>query len=89
MKYIALAGAIAFALTSGVCEAEEAVKSNDSASQAKNVSQGPSKSGFPIHFNDDDDTPVTRVGVMSDGQSYDDNTGMPDMVRSDSDMDLQ
>ena len=36
----------------------------------------------------DDDQDVAQVGVMSPGQSYDENTGFPDVVPSDSNMEL-
>ena len=36
----------------------------------------------------DDDQDVAQVGVMSPAQSYDENTGFPDVVPNDSDMDM-
>ena len=37
---------------------------------------------------DDTDEPVEKVGVMSPGQSYGENSGFPSVVQSDSDMDM-
>jgi predicted nucleic acid-binding Zn-ribbon protein len=41
-----------------------------------------------IDRENDDDQDVAQVGVMSPGQSYDENSGFPDVVDSDSSMDL-
>ncbi len=90
MRSVALAGVLALALTAGVCGAEDYSNSDDAALQTKTAVAHESEEGAGIkHIDEGDvDTPVTRVGVMQDGQSYDDDTGMPDMVNSDSDMEL-
>jgi len=83
-----LAGALAFALCAGVCGAEDEGDKISSGSMA--ATQGTEDSAG---FEDTDSgnkpvEPDAEVGVMSPGQSYDENTGLPDTVESDSDMDL-
>ena len=85
MKYVVLAGALTLALCTGICEAadEKAKASSDSAA----VAQKSDANGGLKHI-DLGEEPVTRVGTMSDGQNYSENTGFPNVVKSDGDMDL-
>ena len=107
MKCMVMAGAIAFALCSGICEAEELKNEGVSGASAvtqeqkeesvsaapavkQEVSIGKETAAEVKHLDreNDDDQDVAQVGVMSPGQSYDESSGFPDVVKSDSDMDL-
>jgi len=87
MRYMALAGALAFALYAGICGAEdESDKSSSGAVAVTRDAASPSNLKH-IDLGDNSQEPVTRVGVMDPGQSYDGSTGLPNVVESDSDMD--
>lgn len=93
MKYMVLAGAIyLFVLCSGICGARDL--NDESVSGTSAVTQeapGDEEADAGVVHLDrvyDDDEDVAQVGVMSPGQSYDENTGFPDVVPSDSNMDL-
>ena len=89
MKYVILAGALAFSLCTGVCEAEEG-KAEGSSGQAGVVAVSDSQKKLKhIDLGDDHEDTVTSVGTMSEGQNYDGNTGFPNVVRSDGDMNLE
>ncbi len=85
MKYVVLTGALALALCTGICEAadEKAKVTSDPAA----VTQKSDANGGLKHI-DLGDEPVTRVGTMSEGESYSENTGFPNVVKSDGDMDI-
>ena len=85
MRYAILAGTLALAMSTGACEAADE-KVNNSSEPAV-VSQK-SDSDRGLKHIDLGEEPVTRVGVMSQGQNYGDNTGFPSVVKSDADMDL-
>jgi len=88
MKYAVLAGALAFTLCAGVCEAEEGKVDNASA-PAVATEEIKSGSGLKhIDTGDNLEEPVTQVGTMSPGESYDENTGVPNVTESDSEMEL-
>lgn len=93
MKYAVLMGALAFTLCAGVCEAEDDKTKNVSGAVATSEETRGGTELKHIDVGDDSDTraeePVTQVGVMSPGESYNPNTGFPDVVQSDSDMDLR
>lgn len=90
MKYVALAGALAFTLCAGVCEAEDGKAKDASGNTAVTQETSSSKGLKHIDLGEDDyERPVTQMGTMSEGQSYGDNTGFPNTVESDSDMNLQ
>lgn len=93
MKYAVLMGALAFMLYGGVCEAENGKVENApvDAEVSEEVEEG---TGLRhIDVGDDSDSrveePVSQIGVMSPGESYDENTGLPDVVESDSSMEIQ
>jgi len=96
MRYMVLAGVLAFALCAGVCEAEDGkVKNASTVITVKTVEEetesgaGLKHIGLGDNPEDRAEEPVAEVGVMSPGESYDENTGFPDVVESDSDMELQ
>ncbi len=93
MRYAVLAGALClFALYSGICEAEElkdesvfgapAIMQEDASDAATGVE------GKYLDSEYDTDDSVAQVGVMSPGQGYDEDTGLPDVVEDDSSMEL-
>ncbi|MFH1190507.1 MAG: hypothetical protein V1682_07470 [Candidatus Omnitrophota bacterium] len=96
MRYAVLAGALAFVLCSGICYAEDAEAGNGTEAGAVAVvaedESGSAAAGSDVgcHIDTEEgvEEPVDRVGVMSPGQSYDENTGLPDVVESDSSMDM-
>lgn len=89
MKYMVLAGALAFSLCAGVCEAEDS-KAQGASGQTAAVEASGSRGGLKhIDLGDDHEDSVNSVGTMSAGQNYDDNTGFPNVVKSDGDMNLQ
>jgi len=88
MKYMVLAGALAFSLCAGVCEAEDGKAQGSSGQTAVAESTGSGSGLKHIDLGDNVEQNVDRVGVMEPGQSYDENTGMPDVVNSDGDMNL-
>ena len=94
MKYLILTGVLACALCAGVCGAEEDIKGKG-ASPASPASQtvvfeeaggsgeraidtGPVKNRYP------NDGGVDDSGAMPADESYDENTGLPNSVPSDS-----
>ena len=85
MKYVVLAGALAFALSTGICEA-----AGDKPKVAPGSTAVSQESGEKIGSKHIDlgEEPVTSVGVMDKGQNYSANTGFPRVVKSDSDMEL-
>lgn len=92
MKHISILITFACILISGLCDAQDSAKPQPKASQP--IAQAQPE---PRDLQDDDkanyddtdkDRPVTNVGVMHDGQSYDEEDGLPDMVDSDSDMEI-
>ncbi|GEM_PF-3738985 len=86
MKYVVSAIVLALVLCAGICSgADENVKvAPDSTvvTQKTNTNAG-------VKNIDLGEEPVTRVGVMPQGQNYGGNTGFPSVVKSDGDMDLQ
>ena len=88
MKYIVLTGALAIALCTGACEAEDNKPKPDAQVAAGQAAQGASCLKH-IDLGDSDEKSVTSVGVMDAGQNYDASTGFPNVVKSDSDMDVQ
>lgn len=89
MKYAILAGALAFVLCAGVCEAENGKMKSGSASAAANAAPCCPSGTRHIDLGDDNEKPVTSVGVMSEGQNYDGNTGFPNVVKSDANMNVE
>ena len=93
MKCMVLAGAIyLFALCSGICGAQDLNDESVSGTSAETQeTPGDEEADAGVMHLDrvyDDDQDVAQVGVMSPGQSYDENTGFPNVVQSDSDMEL-
>lgn len=89
MKYTVLAGALALTLCAGLCEAEDlktttASKQDASSRAACNYSTKSRR----IDLGDSSGEPVSHIGVMSPGKNYDGNTGFPNIVNSDADMNL-
>ena len=90
MKYVVLAGVLAFTLCAGLCEAEDGKGKVENTSGPTAAGKACNSTGLKhIDLGDDNERPVNQVGVMSPGQNYDDSTGFPNIVKSDSDMDLQ
>ncbi|MCX5678261.1 MAG: hypothetical protein NTY76_04040 [Candidatus Omnitrophica bacterium] len=89
MRYAVLAGALAITLCAGICEAEDGKVKNASAA-AVITEETESGTGLKhIDTGDSSEEPVTQVGTMGPGESYDENTGFPDVVESDSSMDTR
>ena len=89
MRYVILAGALAFTLCAGVCGAEDGATENASAGAAITEEAEGGTGLKHIDTGDRAEEPVTQVGVMNPGENYDDNTGFPDVVESDSSMDSE
>lgn len=92
MKYMVLAGVLAFALCAGICEAEAGkVKDASTAAVEEETENGTGLKHIDAGDNPEDrlEEPVTQVGIMNPGESYNDNTGLPDVTESDSDMELE
>jgi hypothetical protein len=88
MRYAVLAGALAFTLCAGVCEAEDGKVENASEAAVVTEEAGSGAGLKHIDVGETPEEPVTRVGVMSEGESYNSNTGFPDVVESDSEMEI-
>lgn len=86
MKYLIWMLALALTLCVGVCKAEDAKVVSTEGNVVVTEQEIDSEEGVK---NIDPDEEADRMGAMSPGQSYDENTGLPDVVESDSDMDLQ
>ena len=89
MKYVVLAGALAFSLCAGVCEAEETKMQGASGQAAATGAKASCGVLKHIDLGDDHEESITTVGTMSQGQNYDGNTGFPNVVKSDGDMNLE
>lgn len=97
MKYAVLAGALAFALCAGICEAEDGKVKAASTAVAAETAEFEEGTGNGtglknIDLGDDSEDrleePAAQVGIMSPGESYNENTGIPDVTESDSDMEM-
>jgi hypothetical protein len=89
VRYHMVIAITALALSAGVCEAQ------DDRSPCAEKPAGSSESSGLFGFNpfaprqarelgENEGTGIDRMGTMSPGQSYDSNTGMPNVVPSDS-----
>lgn len=89
MRYVALAGALVFMLFTGRCEAQGLAENISAESAAAEEGMDEDLNPLDPDYNEDPGGPVDQVGVMSPDESYDENTGMPDVVDSDSSMDVE
>ncbi|MBN2453487.1 MAG: hypothetical protein JXB40_04420 [Candidatus Omnitrophica bacterium] len=80
MRCVVLAAAMLFALCANACSVEN-IGASSSEKRALAYDEVVSES-------EDAEEPVSRVGVMNPGQIYDGNTGFPNIVDSDADMDI-
>lgn len=89
MKYAVLAGAMALTLYAGVCEAQD-LKTKEAPDQASTAqAQAPRSDKLKhVDLGENVEQNVSRVGVMPPGESYDEDTGIPDVTGSDQGMNL-
>ncbi len=86
MKQFALAGVLTLALCAGDCMAiDDKTKASSEAATPAEQNNGSKR---PLKHIDLGEEPVSTVGTMSQGQNYSENSGFPNVVQSDGDMEI-